>query len=98
LLQFPEHVYVDDAKAMQQQIQGMLPSVQRVIADIAHVMRRISETLTPRHGKAGKSQARNCKSLGQWVSFAISSFSCTSAAYKIYAAHFAFVMYENRLP
>lgn len=50
----PWAAYVDDPAALQAQLKGILPSLQHVLADITHVMRRFSETLTPQHCKIGE--------------------------------------------
>jgi hypothetical protein len=46
-------VYVDDPAAVKAQLQELLPSVRRVIADITHVLRRYAESCTPQHSKIG---------------------------------------------
>lgn len=53
-LRGPRFAYVDDAAALKQQLHDIFPSLQRVIADITHVMRRFSETLTPKHCSIGE--------------------------------------------
>lgn len=45
---------MDDAAALKKQLQDIFPSLQHIIADITHVMRRFSETLTPRHSQIGE--------------------------------------------
>jgi hypothetical protein len=42
---------------MEAQLKSLLPSLQHVIADITHVMRRFSETLAPKHYKTGEPAA-----------------------------------------
>lgn len=49
----PAVAYVDDAAAMEAQLKELLPSLQHVLADVLHVMKRAYETLTPRHPKIG---------------------------------------------
>lgn len=46
--------YVDDAAGMEEQLRELLPSLQHILADVLHVMKRVFETLAPRHPKAGK--------------------------------------------
>lgn len=53
----PWAAYVDDAAGMEAQLKSLLPSLQHVIADITHVMRRFSETLAPKHYKTGEPAA-----------------------------------------
>jgi len=48
----PHTAYVDDVNACQA-LRDMMPSLQHIIADITHVMRRFNETLTPHHEKIG---------------------------------------------
>ncbi len=50
----PWAAYVDDAAALKKQLKDIFPSLQHIIADITHVMRRFSETLTPRHSQIGE--------------------------------------------
>ena len=45
--------YVDDAGGFKQQLMDMLPSLEHVIVDVAHVIRRYGETLTPHHSAFG---------------------------------------------
>lgn len=49
----PWAAYVDDAASLKTQLQHIFPSLQHILADITHVMRRFSETLTPKHCKIG---------------------------------------------
>jgi hypothetical protein len=49
----PSIAYVDDAGAMEQQLRDLLPSLQRVLADALHIMKRVNETLTPHHPLIG---------------------------------------------
>jgi hypothetical protein len=49
----PRVAYVDDAAGMKEQLMQLLPSLQSVIADVAHVMRRFGESLEPHHAKTG---------------------------------------------
>jgi hypothetical protein len=46
--------YVDDAASIKAQLMQLLPSLQQVIADITHVLRRYGETVTPHHSKLGE--------------------------------------------
>jgi hypothetical protein len=50
----PTIAYVDDAAAMEAQLKQLLPSLQHVLADVLHVMKRVNETLTPHHPKTGE--------------------------------------------
>jgi hypothetical protein len=49
----PWCAYVDDAAGSAAQLQSLFPSLQHVVADTTHVMRRYNETLHPRHYQAG---------------------------------------------
>lgn len=52
----PWAAYVDNPAEFKTHLKRLFPSLQHVIADITHVMRRFSETLTPHHpliGEAG---------------------------------------------
>ena len=53
----PTVAYVDDAASVKAQLTELLPSLQHVIADITHVLRRYGETVTPHHSKLGESSA-----------------------------------------
>jgi hypothetical protein len=50
----PTVAYVDDAAAMEAQLRELLPSLQHVLADVLHVMKRVCETLAPHHPKIGE--------------------------------------------
>lgn len=50
----PTVAYVDDAASIKAQLMQLLPSLQQVIADITHVLRRYGETVTPHHSKLGE--------------------------------------------
>lgn len=50
----PSVAYVDDAAAMAAQLKELLPSLQHVLADVLHVMKRVFETLAPHHPKIGE--------------------------------------------
>jgi hypothetical protein len=50
----PWAAYVDDAAALQAQLKHIFPSLQHILADITHVMRRFSETLTAKHCAIGE--------------------------------------------
>lgn len=52
----PHTAYVDDVNQCQDLL-NIMPSLEHLIADITHVMRRFSETLAPHHDKAGESGA-----------------------------------------
>ena len=54
LCQGPAYAYVDDVNSVKAQLEDMVPSLQAVIADITHVMRRFRETLTPHHPAIGE--------------------------------------------
>lgn len=47
----PSVAYVDDAAAMAAQLKELLPSLQHVLADVLHVMKRVFETLAPHHSQ-----------------------------------------------
>lgn len=53
----PTVAYVDDAEAMAAQLKQLIPSLQHVLADVLHVMKRVYETLTARHAKTGECPA-----------------------------------------
>jgi hypothetical protein len=50
----PSVAYVDDAGAMEAQLKELVPSLQHVLADVLHVMKRVNETLAPHHPKIGE--------------------------------------------
>lgn len=50
----PWAAYVDNPDEFQGHLKKLFPSLQHVIADITHVMRRFSETLTPHHPLIGE--------------------------------------------
>jgi hypothetical protein len=50
----PSVAYVDDARAMEAQLKELLPSLQHVLADVLHVMKRVHETLAHRHPLIGR--------------------------------------------
>jgi hypothetical protein len=50
----PSVAYVDDARAMEAQLKELLPSLQHVLADVLHVMKRVHETLAHHHPLIGR--------------------------------------------
>ena len=54
----PHVAYVDDAAAAKRQLKEIFPTLQCVIADVAHVMRRYGESLTPHHAKTGAARGQ----------------------------------------
>lgn len=54
--------YVDDVDSIKSQLMALFPSLQKVIADITHVLRRYGETVTPHHSSIGewRGQPRAC--------------------------------------
>ena len=48
-LQGPEYIWVDNSDQSGQILQGIFPTVKRVLEDSTHLMRRYMRTLTPGH-------------------------------------------------
>lgn len=55
----PSVVYVDDPIHKTEDLIKLLPSLQHILADVLHVMKRVYETLAARHPKAGEHDAVN---------------------------------------
>ena len=54
----PRVAYVDDAAAVERQLKEIFPTLECVIADVAHVMRRFGESLTPQHARTGAARGQ----------------------------------------
>lgn len=76
----PTIAYVDDAEAMAAQLKELLPSLQHVLADVLHVMKRVCETLKSHHHKIGKFIAHHCSSDASWPARKKPPLSLTATA------------------